>query len=352
MDCLSSPDVKNALDNIHKDFVVVPIDKATGNIALVCKRFYASVITRELGLNNNSSTDTYKNAGGLSANGIIDGNIRDLKIKFGIDNIPIENHRLSNMYCMPKMHKNPIKARFIIASPKSSIKPLARTITSVFRLFFRQIQTYNDKCRFFTGVNTFWVVQNNKPVIDAMNGLNKRRKATSVSTFDFSTLYTKLPHNKLLMVLNSLIDFCFDGGECKYITVNNYGARWVKNIKDNVIYLNKQQIKNAVAYLLFHCYFTGGPKIICQIIGNPLESDPTPFFANLFLYFYESKWMKEFKKNDLIKARNICNIFRFIDDLNSINDGGEFESNYSNIYPEELQLDKENTVNMRPVPWI
>ena len=68
---------------------------------------------------------------------------------------------------MPKMHKNLIKARFIIASPKSSIKPLARTITSVFHFFFRQIQIYNDKCRFFTGVNTFWVVQNKKPVIDA-----------------------------------------------------------------------------------------------------------------------------------------------------------------------------------------
>ena len=91
MDCQSSSDVKNALDNIHKDFVVFPIDRATDNIALVCKRFYASVITRELGLNNDSSTDTYKNAGGLSANDITDGNIRDLKIKFGIDNIPIEN---------------------------------------------------------------------------------------------------------------------------------------------------------------------------------------------------------------------------------------------------------------------
>ena len=42
MDCLSSPDVKKVLDNIYKDFVVVPIDQATGNIALVCKRFYAS----------------------------------------------------------------------------------------------------------------------------------------------------------------------------------------------------------------------------------------------------------------------------------------------------------------------
>ena len=136
MDCLSSPDVKKALDNIHKGFVVVPIDEATSNIALVCKIFYASVITKELGLNNNSSTDTYKNVGGLSANDIIDGNIRDLKIKFGIDNISIENHRLPNMYWMLKIHKNPIKARFIIVSPKSSIKYLARTITSTFRLFF------------------------------------------------------------------------------------------------------------------------------------------------------------------------------------------------------------------------
>ena len=74
-----------------------------------------------------------------------------------------------------------------------------------------------------------------------------------------------------------------------------------------------------------------------------MGSDPAPFFANLFLYFYESKWMNKLKKNDLIKARKLCNIFRFIDDLNSINDEGEFESNYSNIYPEELQLGKENT---------
>ena len=198
MDCLSSPDEKKALDNIHKDFVVL-IDKAIGNIALVCKRFYASVINRQLVLNNNSSTDTYNNACGLSANDTIDGNIRDLKIKFGIVNIPVENDRLPNKNWMPKIHKNAIKARFITASPNSSIKPLVRTITSIFRLFFRQIQTYNDKCRFFTGVNTFWVVQNNKPVIEAMNRINKRRKATSVSTF--STLYTKLPHNKLLWYL-------------------------------------------------------------------------------------------------------------------------------------------------------
>ena len=75
-------------------------------------------------MNYHSSTDAYNIAGGLSASDMINKKlIRDLKIKFSIDNVPIENHRLPNMYWMPKMHKNPIKARFIIASPKSSIKP-------------------------------------------------------------------------------------------------------------------------------------------------------------------------------------------------------------------------------------
>ena len=86
-----------------------------------------------------------------------------------------------------------------------------------------------------------------------------------------------------------------------------------------------------------------GTKIFCQIIGISMGSDHASFFDNLFLYFYESKWMNELKKNDLIEARKLCNIFRFIDDLNSMNDGGEFERNYSNIYPEELELGKENT---------
>ena len=136
-----------------------------------------------------------------------------------------------------------------------------------------------------------------------MNGLDKRSKTTSVSTFDFSTLYTKLPQNKLLMVLNSLTDFCFDGGESKYITVNNYPDHWVKNIKDNVICLNKKQIKDAVAYLLFNCYLPVGPKIFCQIIGITMGPYPAPFFANSFLHFYESTWINELKKNDLTKAR-------------------------------------------------
>ena len=59
--------------------------------------------------------------------------------------------------------------------------------------------------------------------------------------------------------------------------VNSYGARWVKNIKDNVMCFNKQQIKDGAVHLLF--------KIFCQILGIPMGSDPDYLFQ-LVLIFY------------------------------------------------------------------
>ena len=41
-------------------------------------------------------------------------------------------------------------------------------------------------------------------------------------------------------------------------------------------------------------------------------------------------------------ARNFENVFRYIHDLLAINDNGEFERSYRNIYPPELALKKEN----------
>ena len=41
--------------------------------------------------------------------------------------------------------------------------------------------------------------------------------------------------------------------------------------------------------------------------------------------------MNELKKNELIKARKLGNVFRFINYLKSLNDDGKFESSYCNI---------------------
>ena len=52
------------------------------------------------------------------------------------------------------------------------------------------------------------------------------------------------------------------------------------------------------------------------------DSDgPAPFFANLFLYNYKSKWIKKIKTTDTRRARRFANTFRFIDDLRTVTDG-------------------------------
>ena len=56
--------------------------------------------------------------------------------------------------------------------------------------------------------------------------------------------------------------------------------------------------------------------------------------------------MNSLKQNDQIRARKLCNLFRLMDDLNVINDGGELGNNFMVIYPEELQLNKENSNNL------
>ena len=96
-------------------------------------------------------------------------------------------------------------------------------------------------------------------------------------------------------------------------------------------------------YLMDNCFFTFGKEVFRQIIGIPMGSDPAPFMANLFLYHYESKWVRNLEKSNIQKARKFNHTFRFIDDLLTINDNDIFLNNYSSIYPPELELKLEGS---------
>jgi len=79
------------------------------------------------------------------------------------------------------------------------------------KLFQKQVESFHDKNRLWVGVSNFWVIQNNKPVVDRINKINSKKKAVSIRTFDFSTLYTKIPHDLLKKALFEIVDFVFKG---------------------------------------------------------------------------------------------------------------------------------------------
>lgn len=340
---LKDRSVSSCLQNLHNNYVVVPIDKATGNVAFVCQRFYALVIVNELGLNPQHASPTY-NLSSKSENDIINNHTNFIRNKFNMK-VQEDNKRLPRIYWLPKLHKNPSKFRFIIAAPKCSIKPLATSITLALKLLYKQIESYNDRSSYFSGVKTFWPILNNSPVIKAIKQLNERKKAYSISTFDFATLYTNIPHGKLKTVLREIINFCFKGGDKKYIEVNKYGAKWVSSRHASNVTFDKRSLKLAINYLLDNCYFNIGDIVLRQVVGIPMGSDPAPFMANLFLYFYENQYVRDLKKQNLRLARRFSNTFRYIDDLCAINDNGEFERTFRNIYPRELELKKENSID-------
>ena len=72
-----------------------------------------------------------------------------------------------------------------------------------------------------------------------------------------------------------------------------------------------------------------------------MGSDPAPFFANLFLFHYECLYMDRMRKAKDQGLRVKSFVFRFIDDLIAINNRGKFERLHKEIYPVELDLNKE-----------
>ena len=289
--------------------------------------------------------NTYEHLPNSNPTEIIADHQKHLRDEFNIT-VPEDMRTLPDIYWLPKLHKSPIKARFIIASKNCTVKKLSKEVTSIFKLAYNQIEKYNQKANIFSGVKTFWVIQNSQPVLNTINKINDKKNAKNVSSFDFSTLYTNIPHTKLLEKLSGIIRFIFKGGTRSTISIDKYGiARWTKYVNNLLVKYDLDKILRAVKFLLDNCHFKFGNKTFRQIVGIPMGSDPAPYFANLFLYCYESTWLNKMKKGNSLLARKFGSVFRYIDDLLAINDGGEFEKHYPEIYPSELELKKENVVN-------
>ena len=339
---LQDEEVIASLAELHRKFVVVPIDKAANNVALICKRFYIQKLLNEVGVPGNQSP-TYE-LSEEDPNNVIHNNAL-LCEKFGIT-LEERLQALPFMYWMPKMHYNPPRARFIIASSTCSTKPLSKITSSIFKHIFNQVRNFHKKSYFYKNYNRFWVIENSAPVIEKLTQINAKRNAKDISTYDFSTLYTKLPHDDLIQNLNDVVDFAFEGGKRKkgnrkYLTVSKFSAYWTKKKKGDNSF-TKQQIKQLVAHLIKETYFQIGNLLFKQCKGIPMGIDPAPFWANLHLYSYEYKFIKSLMSVDKRRAMRFKYASRFIDDEKNLNDGGEFGRSFRSIYPPELELKCEH----------
>ena len=337
---LKQPDVVEYLNDLHSKYVLVPIDKAANNIAIICKKFYVSVILKEVGILG-SGNDTYEKSEG-NPEEIIHINLEFNKRLNLVNNV--KDNCLPIMYWTPKLHKSPVGARFIIASKHCSTKPLSKTVSDVFKFIYKQVESFHTKAKFISNYNHFWVLQNADPVIENINIINRKKRAKTIATFDFSTLYTTLPHGKLIDRLTNVLDLVYKGGNKSILRVSNFGkVFWAKKKSKGSISFSKNSLKQVLEHLIENCYFKVGNILLRQRVGIPMGIDPAPFWANLFLYTYENEFVSNLVSNNKALARKFHSTKRFIDDLVALNDGGVFGDVFEDIYPPELALKMEHS---------
>jgi hypothetical protein len=158
---LRDTNVKHDLEDMQKRFVFVPTDKASSNIAVVCKKFYIEQSLRELDIfkesNLNDKAKTYVQVTDEKKcirTSTIKRHLRYMKTSFSIDEIPED---IPFLYWIPKMHKKPkSKQRYIAASNRCSTKPLSAILTKCLKLVETQ---HRRKCKWYKtchGINPMW----------------------------------------------------------------------------------------------------------------------------------------------------------------------------------------------------
>ena len=189
----------------------------------------------------------------------------------------------------------------------------------------------------------FWPIKKSGEVLSKLKDIGYQ--ATSLSTYDFSTLYTTLPHNLIKEKLIDLIERTFYKKEGKlYIACNEKKAFFTsKDHYKGYQLWSCQNVCDALSFLLDNIYIRFGTQLNRQIVGILMGTNCAPLVADLVLFCYERDFMKDLSSDnqaDVIKAFNSTS--RYLDDLLNI-DNPYFEGMVNQIYPSELQLNKANT---------
>ena len=142
-----------------------------------------------------------------------------------------------------------------------------------------------------------------------------------MSTYDFSTLFTTLPHNLIKEKLTKLIEQAFNREGSLYLACNDKNAFCTSEQRKRYELWSCQKMCDALHYLLdnIHVFIRLGSKLYRQIVGIPNGTNCAPLVADLFLFCYERGFMLSLSDNnqiDNIEAFNSTS--RYLDDLLNI----------------------------------
>ena len=151
------------------------------------------------------------------------------------------------------------------------------------------------------GVNNMWILKNSTSVLSLLDQFDVRT-ATSVQTFDFTTLYTSIAHNLLKSRISNLVHNPFrkKDGSVRYTHIKvtrskGYSTHDINGGEDNMH--TADNICKMIEVLIDNILVQFGWCLFRQVIGIPMRTNCAPLLADLFLNSYEKEFL-----NNMIRS--------------------------------------------------
>ena len=114
--------------------------------------------------------------------------------KFGV--FADEDHsKLPTLYGLPNLLKRPYKSRFIANSCSCTTTELSILLPSCLTAIRNHVIKYCTTIHVRNGKKLFWSIKNSDKILNRLK--SRDFLAFGLSSYEFATLYTTLPHNQI-----------------------------------------------------------------------------------------------------------------------------------------------------------
>lgn len=304
------------LKELHKNYVIGGCDKNNQQNVLYCRAFYTAKLKEELdkAFEPMLQDKSRKEAGDWITKRMA---METAKVKVTpgktlpypyllVKLHKLDTHRGAFRLIVGKSAKNPIVeedevGRDVATPPSSTPTPVLEQVRANLSRIYNSMLDVMQAMDAEREVKKFWVMRRGEDFVDyTIHPLSvdaKRRPVLNMSTADFTTMYTNLPHAALIRRLQEATELVFNflasrmKVDRKRIVFTREGQWTVKTTKLSVSDWSLDRIKEAIRVSVSNAYILVFGKFMVQTKGVGMGNDDSPGAANIFLSMMESDYV-------------------------------------------------------------
>ena len=232
----------------------------------------------------------------------------------------------ARFYGLPKIHKANCPMCPIVSACGTSTYNLAKYLTKILKVYAGHSSSF---------------VKDSKDLADKLQSIKLQDNEELVS-FDVSALFTSIPVNQALDVINQLIIQHQTNMDFKY----KVGKAWYE-VADH---LDREDVMALLKVVLNNCVFSFQGKFYKQLHGAAMGSPCSPVVANIYTEYFEKRALGP----ELPVSFTINTWLRYVDDVLTIVKKGTRDSllNYLNSIDPNIKFTIEPPNEQGAIPFL